>query len=70
MIFGRLMRNKEDKDDVDRNVVDRLEVDRFLEAGKKSERSCQIGDAGVWNCNPVAYAGRTKFFSSVERFQD
>src|SRR5262249_37326435 len=70
MIGTGSFRREQQKHEIDRLAVERLELYGPFEAGKKSEQFVQLGQLAVGNGDAVAYAGRTKLLALLQRFQD
>src|SRR5437588_12957520 len=70
MIGARRFRGEQQKDQIDRLAVERLEVDRPIEPREQAEQSLELGQLAVRDRDAIADAGRAELLTLLQDFQD
>jgi hypothetical protein len=70
VIGASAFRRKQEKDEIDRLTVERLEIDRPVKPRKQSEQPCQICHFSVRDGDAVADRRRTEFFPLHQNVKD
>ncbi len=70
MVGAGGFRCEQQKHQIDRLAVERLEIDSPFEPSKQSEQLIELGQLAVRNGDAVAHAGRTKLLALLQRLQD
>src|SRR5262245_62803324 len=61
---------EQQKHQIDRLAVERLEVDRPFQPGEQSEQLAELGQLAVGNGDAIADAGRSELFALLQRLQE
>ena len=70
MIGARSLRRQQQKQQVNRLAVERLEVDRVIEARKQPEQMVELPQLPVRDGDAVAHGGRAQFFPLQQNLED
>src|SRR3546814_4956540 len=68
MVGTRLRRRKQHEGEIDRQIVDRLVIDRLRELYDHGHHTIEPFDAAVRDRDPAAEAGRTELLAFGQRF--
>lgn len=70
MIGARALRRKQQEHEIDRLVVQRLEIDRLLQPSKDADDRMDVSQLAVGNGDAVADAGRAQAFALQDNVED
>ena len=70
MIDAGIRQRQQQEDQIDRQAVDRLEIDRLREAGEIAEHAGQAFDLSVRDGDAAAEAGRADLLAGIEAGDD